>query len=269
MYTDNRKLFYFLWFAFYILLFGLPTMFIIVPFYAIGLLFAFSPVAESLWRAMNGVRPLRLRQEKKRLLPLFQEVYRAALETNKEDPISEGINLYIQENMDINAFAFGKQSLVLTRGSIELLSDECLKGMMAHEFGHFANGDTKIALIASIGNLPLTFLIKFFSGIKKKLDEASKNSFVMSLFKGLFDAIYYLFKLIEFIGDLIIMYCRRKSEYEADYFAYKCGYGVELGGALSQIYATSISKPQSVKEQMRGTHPHVTKRIEALEGIVD
>ena len=268
MNTGNRNLLYFCWYLFYLLLFGIPTFFLIVPFYAAGLILAFSPAGESLWRAMSGVRPLRLREEKKRLLPLFREVYEKALIENKINPMSEEINLYIQENMDINAFAFGRQTLVLTRGSIELLSDDCLKGLLAHELGHFANGDTKLALISTVGNFPLTFLLKGLLGIKKKIDAASKNNFIMSLFKGLFDAIYYLFKAIELIGDLIIMHSRRKSEYQADYFAYRCGVGMELTDALIQIYRVSISKPQSVREQMRNTHPHITKRIERLENIL-
>ena len=34
---------------------------------------------------------------------------------------------------------------------------------------------------------------------------------------------------------------------------------------LLEIYSVSISKPQSVKEQLKSTHPDITLRIERLE----
>ena len=53
------------------------------------------------------------------------EVYKQASKVNPDLP--KNIKLYVQENMDINAFAFGKSTLVLTKGSLELLDDDGLK----------------------------------------------------------------------------------------------------------------------------------------------
>ena len=217
--NSNRGLIYCLWFGFYILLFGLWTVFLIIPFYAICLLIAFSPAAEKLWCVISGVRPLRLRKEKERLFPLFKEVYIEAYRKNNNLP--RNIRLHIQEDMSINALAFGRSTLALTKGSVNLLSDESLKGLMAHEFGHFLNQDTKYALIASVGNLPLSLTIRILSIIRMKLEEASKTSFFTSVIKGFFDLLYSYFKGIEFIGGLIIMRSRRKSEYIADMCAVK------------------------------------------------
>jgi heat shock protein HtpX len=217
---------YLFWFLLYILLFGIPTAFIIVPFYLIVFFFALSSTAESLWRVVSGVRPLRLNIEKMRLLPLFEEVYTEAVKTDKT--LSKDITLYIQESMSINAFAFGKSTLALTRGSIELLDDECLKGLIAHELGHFSNGDTIVTLFASIGNFPLSALVKSVTKSKKELDKASKEnkgSIIIGLFKTLNDAVYYLVKFVQGIGDLIIKHTSRVNEYRADHFAMRCGVG--------------------------------------------
>jgi len=54
--------------------------------------------------------------------------------------------------MTINAFAFGKSTLVLTRGSLELLNDDCLKGLIVHEFGHFSHRDTEAILLTTVSN---------------------------------------------------------------------------------------------------------------------
>jgi len=110
------------WYLFYFFFFPL-----LIPINIITTIIAFTKGAEKLWRKVTGVRPLRLRSEKERLLPLFKEVYLGAAEADPD--ISKGIKLYIKEDMTINAFAFGRSTLVLTRGSLELLDDVCLKGL--------------------------------------------------------------------------------------------------------------------------------------------
>ena len=261
-YKSYRALAYLLWIGFYMLLFGPWTL----PIYLVCFVIALSPISEKLWRIIYGIRPLRLKQEKDRLLPIFKEVYLDARWQDRTMP--RAIKLYIQESMNINAFAFGRSTLILTKGSIELLNDDNLKGLIAHELGHFANRDTLFALISGVTNMMLTLTIRVLSAAKIKLDEAAKSSFFVRFLKILFDVVYYWFKLIEFVGGLIIMHVRRKSEYRADMFAYECGYGKELAEVLIQIYQTSMERPKSVREMMRASHPHITKRIERLEGEV-
>ena len=169
--------------------------------------------------------------------------------------------------MSINAFAFGSGTLVLTRGSISLLNDECLKGLIAHELGHFSHGDTIAALLTAIGNFPMTFIIEKLYDLKNKCDNKS-NGLIMGCFKALYDGIYYLFKGTHFIGGLVLSFISRKQEYTADRFALACGFGKELAEVLIEIYEVSVSKPQSVKEQLNNTHPPITMRIERLENAV-
>jgi len=223
-----------------------------------------------------GVRPLRLNQEKERLLPLFEEVYTKAKKKPRKNakeiynPLPSNINikLYIQESMDINAFAFGRSTLVLTKGSTLLLNDDNLKGLIAHELGHFANRDTFYALCASIANLPMSLSLRLLSIARTKMEESGKSSLAVRVVRGFIDMFYYGFKGVEFVGDLIIMHSRRRSEYEADLYAHKLKYGAELAEVLTQIYQISMEKPKSVGEMVRASHPHLTKRVERLEGVV-
>jgi len=239
--------------AVYLLIFGVAVLFLAVVYSGF----------EPLWRLINGVRPLRLDKEIDRLHPIFMEVYKEALKRDRN--LSRRINLYIDEDININAYAFGSGTLILTKGSIMLLNDDDLRGLIAHELGHFANKDTIIALITTICNLPMSLLMMFFDRTKPKIDEASKKSFIIWVLKGFFDIYYYLLLFIRFISELIIMHQCRGSEYRADMYALRCGYGIELAEVLSHLYETSISKPGTVKEMMRATHPHITKRIERLE----
>jgi heat shock protein HtpX len=245
---------YVVWYLFYLFLF-LPLF----PLYIITTIIAFSPLAEKLWRRVSGIRPLRLKSEKDRLLPLFVEVFAGAVEIEPE--LMRKINLYIKEDMSINAFAFGKSTLVLTRGSIELLNDDCLKGLMAHELGHFAHHDTEAVLLLAVSN----FFMSLFFGKLTDYVNCHDSGFLAGVVKVLF---YYPLKVINFIGELILMRKSRQNEYLADIFALGSGFGKELNGALIQLYSIAIEKPKSVKEQMKSSHPHITLRIEQLEKII-
>ena len=246
-----------IWYAFYFILFSVLTAGLIIPFYVFFLLLAFSPVAEKLWRWVNGIRPLRLMSEKERLIPLFEEVYSVAYPENSRH---SNIKIHIQESMNINAFAFGRETLVLTKGSIDLLSDDALKGLIVHELAHFHNYDTFGMLFTCVANFPMSFLMKKLHQIDNTLGDG--------LARFLFTIIFAFFRLIEFIGDLILMYHSRQKEYEADAFALKYGYGEELTGVLIQLYQISMEKPKSVREMLKSTHPPITKRIEALEIVL-
>jgi len=146
----NENWVYVAWFLFYFIFFSVITVGIAIPIYIITVIVAFSSIAEKLWRSVSGVRPLRLKSEKERLAPLFMEVYKKAFEADPN--LSQSIKLYIKEDMTINAFAFGSSTLVLTRGSLELLNDDCLKGLIAHEFGHFSHMDTEALLLSTVSN---------------------------------------------------------------------------------------------------------------------
>jgi Zn-dependent protease with chaperone function len=253
---------YFFWFLFYLMLFGFLTGGVVILFYLISFIIAFSPLSEKLWRIVSGVRPLRLKQEKQRLIPLFNETYKESLKVNPY--LSKDIKLHIQENMDINAFAFGRETLVLTKGSIDLLGDEALKALIAHELGHFTLDDTIMSLFASVANLPMSLLMRVFYKIERSL-EATKGAGIVQIIFGFFFAI---FKGIEFISSLMIMHHTRKREYMADVFARKAGFGKEMADVLIQIYQISMDSPKSIKEQLKATHPPITKRIERIERLL-
>jgi len=254
---------YIVWFLFYFLLFSLLTFGVAIPIYLVTVPLAFSSSAEKMWRRISGIRPLRLRREMERLVPLFKEVYTGAFRT---DPtLSRHIKLYIKEDMSINAFAFGKSSMIITRGSLELLSDDCLKGLMAHEFGHFAHGDTIASLFATVSNLFLSLAVKTTTDLKARYERNENGGLLHGALKGLCDFVYYIFRGFQFLGDVILMRHSRKQEYMADDFAERAGFGKELTEVLLEIYGVAIERPQSVKEQLRSTHPHITLRIAQLE----
>ncbi len=132
--------------------------FILVFFlYGISILIALSPVGEALLRFIEKVRPIRTKEEKEYLLPIFEEVYENAKE--KDEKLNDNIKLYIIDNMYVNAFSIGRKTIAVTMGATQTFTQDELKGIIAHEFGHLSNGDTKALLLSTIGNGIFTILI--------------------------------------------------------------------------------------------------------------
>lgn len=232
------------------------TSFLIVfILYCVALVIAFMNLIESIWRTINAVRPLRLKSEKERLMPLFREIYRIATKHNPK--INRKIKLYISEDVEINACAFGRYTMVITRGSIEFLSDEAIKGLLAHEFGHFSNSDTTLRLFSTVSNLFLSFLIQRYHQLIKATDNIVAK-FILTL-------VFAVPLAVNAISDLVLLEVGRKQEYMADTFAVDIGYGAELAGVLIGLYQSSFGKPKSLQEQLNSTHPPITRRIELIE----
>jgi len=254
---------YLIWILFYAILLWLMLSGLMLGRYEISFTFllllyficfsiASLPEAELIWRAFQGVREIATNREKERLLPLFKEVYEEAKKVDKD--LFKDIKLFIKDTMEINAFAFGQRTLVITKGSINLLSDDDLKGLMAHELGHFSNYDTVAIVFSSVSNIIMESFLRFLCWITRPIKFI--NNFFIGIHKGLV-----------FIGDLILMDCSRKHEFLADNFASKCGYGENLTSTLYQFYETSMSEPTKFIEQLRSTHPPLVNRIEKLEEL--
>jgi len=249
---------YLIWVAFYATLFWLifgasrMSFAIVLIVYTLSIILACTPCAELIWRKFKGVRRVATQREKDRLLPIFEEVYQEALRIDKY--LFKHIKLFIKDTMEINAFAFGQETLVITKGSINQLSDEDLKGLIVHEFCHFSNYDTIVILFASISNILMESFLRFICWITKPV------AFIHNIVNG-------IRKALVFIGDLILMRASRKNEYIADIFAEKCGYQENLINTLYQFYETSMSEPKKIIEQLRSTHPPLVNRIEKLENI--
>ena len=145
---------YFIWFAFYFLIswsmlgedlqaFGWTSL-----IYGVSITLALSPVGEVFFRFLNNIREVQTREEKEYLLPIFEEVYQNAKE--KSPRLNKNIKLYIDDSLTVNAFALGRNTIAVTRGAIATFSEDELKGILAHEFGHHVNGDTKALLLNEV-----------------------------------------------------------------------------------------------------------------------
>ena len=121
--------------------------------YIVTAVVALSPLGEWMFRMSNGCQKITDPAILNRLEPLFQEVKQRAMTRQTDFKIDEGISLYICDDDCINAFAMGRRTVCVTNGMLAL-SDEQIKAVLGHEFGHLATHDTDLKLLITVVDRP-------------------------------------------------------------------------------------------------------------------
>ncbi|MBQ3258528.1 MAG: M48 family metalloprotease [Oscillospiraceae bacterium] len=275
---------YIIWFVFYFLLtmwavsfftIGVLTPLLITTgIYTILLTLAFTPAGEKLFKLLHGVRPLYTNKEKEKILPLAREVHKVIKKKSKK--IKSSAEICISDSLIPNAFAMGENTIVVTKGLIESMTDEQIKGILAHEYGHLAHGDTKAVVFTFIGNGVLNIstmlarkVLLFLIMITDSLQIGLIGTTLFGIIGVIFRIFLFLLDIAVFVtqlgGELILMAKSRYNEWLADYFAYKMNYGEELVSALYDLELMTSGQTLTLMEQLKASHPHTAKRIGSLE----
>ena len=220
--------------------------------------------------AMYGARPV-TREELPRA---YEVVERLAAKANIPMP-----KIFVIPTDSPNAFATGRNpnhaSVAVTHGILQLLNDEELEGVLAHELGHVRNRDILTSSIAATlaGAITILARMAFWFGMGGgDRREREGGGIVMML-------------LAPFAAMLIQLWVSRTREYEADASgAHLTGNPYALASALEKISAASrqvplIASPSSAHlfivqplvggdmlANLFSTHPPIKKRIERLIG---
>ncbi|HZR30619.1 MAG TPA: zinc metalloprotease HtpX [Terriglobales bacterium] len=183
-----------------------------------------------------------------------------------------------------NAFATGRNpshaSVAVTQGILDLLNDEELEGVLAHELGHVRNRDILISSVAATLAGAITFLARMgywaglFGGFGGRDDDRNRGGLGALL----------MIILAPLAAMLIQLAVSRSREYQADETgAHFTGNPYALASALRKLDAYSRRVPmvatpstahlfiiQPVLGMNLGslfsTHPPIAKRIERLTG---
>lgn len=231
--------------------------------YLILISFVCSNIIEYILRYANGVRKIATHTEKERIVPLFKEVYTKAFRNNKG--IGRKIKPYIVDSMEVNAFIVGRNTLVITRGALETFNDEELKGIIAHEFGHLKNHDGQIALLLQFCSNILLWIFIIISFIFRFFERLFENNILGDLFGIIRQIFEFVVKAVVFVFTLLVSGGSRHTEYKADMYAKKIGYGEQLKNALYILYDMEISDKKGLIKNLKRTHPILAYRIERLE----
>lgn len=204
--------------------------------------------------------------------------------------ISEGMpmpKVYIINDPAPNAFATGrnpeKAVVAATTGLLDIMDDNELQGVMAHEMGHVKNYDIRVStivfgLVSAIGILAdIALRMAWYSSFSR-----NKNSGQLALFMVAIGIVGWIIAFL--IGPIVSAAVSRQREYLADATGVemtrypdglasalkKLGeYGRPMrkaNSAMAHMYISDPLKPGMV-ERAFSTHPPIPKRIERLQQI--
>jgi heat shock protein HtpX len=144
-----------------------------------------------------------------------------------------------------NAFVFGRSNksstLTLTRGLLNTLSKDEVKGVIAHEIGHIKHNDMVVMTIISV--IPT---IAYFIALSTIFGGRTRNQGGASVLIGIGAFAVY------FITNILILYFSRLREFYADNFAGRQVKPSILANALAKItYGLSLQKQEVKNSTLR------------------
>src|ERR1700742_1675904 len=194
--------------------------------------------------------------------------------------------IYVIPTDSPNAFATGRNpshaAVAVTQGILNLLNDEELEGVLAHELGHVRNRDILTSSIAATLAGAITLLAQtarfasLFGGYGGDRDGRDRGAGIGGLF---------MLILAPIAATLIQLAVSRSREYEADATgAHVTGNPYALASALQKLDAYSKRLPMEASPStahlfivapfisgasfanLFSTHPPMARRIERLTG---
>lgn len=251
-----------------------------IAIYILSIVIALSPIGEWILRVQSGCKAIVDPTVVSRMQPIFEEVYSRAKEMNPEIP--GDVKLFMNNDLCPNAFATGRHTICITRGLL-LLSDNDIKGILGHEFGHLAHKDTDTILVIAVGNLIVSIvfavwraIIRLFAWFINIAGVMAAESFwgkLTAWFAGeliriLIDIVLAgVIALWTKLGVLICMTSSRANEYLADQYSYHLGYGYDLCNALRKLGVGEKSK--GIFAALSSSHPDSFDRINRLNELTN
>lgn len=148
-----------------------------------------------------------------------------------------------------NAFTYGHTKndarVILTRGIFDLLSEEEVKAVVAHELGHAVHYDMLVMTVAQL--VPMVLYAIYQAAIKYKSSSSSKDDSKTESAIKLIGVIAYLLYII---ANYIVLWLSRSREYYADQFSAEVTHNPNaLASALVEIGFGLSTKPKQEKGQ--------------------
>jgi len=182
-----------------------------------------------------------------------------------------------------NAFATGRSPkravVAATRGILDMLDDDELAGVMAHELGHVSNRDMLVMTVAATVAGAIMFAVRMFFWNALFGGDDRENgpmAFVFAIALGIFSLLAAM---------MIQMAVSRSREFKADATgAHNCGKPYALASALEKMEAFAKARPLDPKRTntataslfivnpfragglagLMSTHPPVAERVKRL-----
>jgi heat shock protein HtpX len=198
--------------------------------------------------------------------------------------ITDGLpmpRVFIMDDPAPNAFATGRKpdvsAVCVTQGLLNIMDDQELEGVLAHELGHIKNYDMRVNMIAFALSAIIAIIADFILRMTWFSDRDEENNNQALFFLGIVAAI-----LAPLVATLIQLAVSRKREYLADATgALTTRYPQGLASALAKIgqvgSATRVQNTGTAHlffanplkghslSSLFSTHPPIEERIKRLK----
>ena len=201
-----------------------------------------SPIGEAIIRIFQGIR--KIENGKKSLIklsPLLTEVLSLAKAEYPDFYLDKHFKFYLKDDPAPRAYTIGRRTFCVTTGLLNC-SDEQMKAVLSHEIYHLIHRETDYILLLSSGNFFLTVFAMMINLaiiigqtmltiVLSIID--SKDGFFVSLLIGFCSLLQLIFvnSLLWIWTNISVSMVRssyKKSEFNADAFAFELGYGEGL-----------------------------------------
>ena len=206
-------------------------------------------------------------------------------------------DVYIMNTNIPNAFAAGwgpdSAMVAVTQGLADMMDDQELEGVIAHEIAHIVHRDVMVCQIAASMQTAMLvlaeiiqwvgYIVAIFASSRSRSDRDDDSG--KEVIAGLL--VYLLIKPVTFlISTLLTMSISRKREYAADAFAVRlCSYNEGLARALEKLSGDAPRYNGEIADALGGnavapmyiyypldslfsTHPPTEERIRRLRNMV-
>ena len=212
-------------------------------------------------------------EEETRLQDCFTEVLQRAGCVKK-------FRLRIAEVEGEEAFACNNNVIAISKAMLDRLTDEELKGVMAHELGHLMSKDTMVSwAFVTASDLPRMVRL-FYVAVRSLIWRLFSLALLALLFLLLFFfkpmllmpviamALFLVtFSLLDRLFRWLRLVLSRQCEYKQDAYAHRLGYGAGLRDALKKLAQYGREQVNAYFVLMNGTHPVIYQRIRRLEKL--
>ncbi len=195
------------------------------------------------------------------------------------------VRIWIDQSGELNAYATGYHTMVISSRLLAVLSPVELRGVLAHELGHLLSGDTIVAAaFLTAGLLPKAVFGICRAGVLLLRSALARASIIAAivivlvlgvlldrvhLLKAVVPVLLFvlLFMVLNRVFKFFALLLGRLAEYRQDAFAFRLGYGDGLRRALERLAASAEVPVSRYYIVMHSRHPVIFNRIRRLEKL--
>lgn len=182
--------------------------------------------------------------------------------------------LAVTDSPELNAYACGGHVVVVSTGALDLLPDDELRGVLAHELGHHLGLHTLALTITHWLSLPIITLARIgfllerlaFAAADVLARRSAGLALVGRIVSAVLQVLAWAFLATVLIARRIGDWLGRSSEFAADERAIEMGYGRHLAMALRRVHAMErVDGLDNPRPRAIGSHPSAVLRTARIE----